>query len=134
MNADEQERNCLLVFQIPLKQKYQPIRENLCMSEKRKCVRKFKATSDSLGMDDAMLRTGASHSTFIGINNKSIERDPEFPIRCTVQFYKVTDTDVIPESAFQEMSEKINHIYKYGVAQGSLVTSGNTGRTTEWVK
>jgi len=138
MNVDEQERNCLLVFQIPLKVKESlrsvPMLSEMCMPEcKSVQSESFKCEDfeSSRGMDDAMLRTGDSHSDFQGVDNKTFERDPQFPIRCTVQFYKVTDTDIVPESAFKDMSEKIDNVYKYGVARGSLVTSGNTGRTTE---
>jgi len=38
------------------------------------------------GMDNAMLSVGVSHSEFTGITNAEIERDPQFPIRCTIQF------------------------------------------------
>ena len=84
------------------------------------------------GMDDAILQKGEAHSDFKGVNNKNLERDLKFPIRCTLQFYKVTDSASIPEAVFQDMNTKIKEVYTKGINQGSLVTDGFTGRSTEW--
>lgn len=83
------------------------------------------------GMDNAVLRAGATHSDFKGVGNHILERDENYPIRCTIQFYKVTDSYEIPEEEFQEMRQKIDKVYSSGVATGSLVVSGDTNRVTE---
>ncbi len=49
-------------------------------------------------MDNAILSKGESHSDFKGINNKELIRDKT---RCTLQFYKVTDTKEVPEAVFR---------------------------------
>ncbi len=131
MTKEEEEKNCLYIFQIPLKQKKQQRKEINCFSEGVKCKKKGKAKKK--GMDDAILSKGKSHSNFKGINNKELERDKTFPIRCTLQFYKVTDTNEIPEAIFEDMAKKIDNVYTKGINQGSLVTEGFTGRSTEWV-
>jgi len=144
MSADEQEKNCLYIYQIPLKTK-EPEYVNSptsdlcydydCDLKNSNCVMECESEclSSERGMDDAILQKGEGHSDFKGTNNKLLERDPKFPIRCTLQFYKVTDSKVIPEAVFQSMADKINNVYEKGINQGSLVTDGFTGRSTEWV-
>jgi len=118
MDKDEQERNALFIYQIPLKVKN--VRGDLsdgcyecngsdseemecdyeCDDDDMKCqnecddeeyekevvpAKRMKGNVKS-GMDNAMLSVGVSHSEFTGITNAEIERDPQFPIRCTIQF------------------------------------------------
>jgi hypothetical protein len=67
---------------------------------------------------------------FKGVGNTVLTRDESYPIRCTVQFYKVTDTSEIPEEEFKSMNDTINELYQSGKAKGSLVTE-TTNRVTE---
>jgi hypothetical protein len=84
------------------------------------------------GMDRAMLAVGKTHSKFEGIKDFTLERDTRFPIRCTFQFYLVTDQQDIPDSMWAEMKSDIDRVYAKATATGSLVTELNTGRPTEW--
>ena len=88
-------------------------------------------TKPRAGIDHGIISVGKPHSDFKGVKGKQFERDPKFPIACTVQFYQSTDTCDIPEAMFQLMSEKITAVYKTGVAMGSLVVNEDTGRVTE---
>jgi len=135
MTAEEKEKNCLMIFQIPLKNKeVERCKEKEELkSHKRKCNQKENCELNKRGMDDAILSKGEAHSLFLGIKNKNLERDTTFPIRCTLQFYKVTDSSDVPEAVFQDMNSKIKDVYTKGINQGSLVTDGFTGRSTEWV-
>jgi len=129
----------LLIYQIPLKVKntsrnqmydeceYKTVSKKMCYKKSKKCE------ENERGMDNAILSKGEAHSDFIGINNKVLERDTQFPIRCTAQFYKVTDSADIPEYVFEDMNTNIKNIYTKGINQGSLVVDGFTGRSTEWV-
>lgn len=78
-------------------------------------------------MDDAVLRAKVTKSNFKCVGNYKLERDDRYPIRCTIQFYKVTDKDDIPEKEFQEMRQKIHKIYVLGKAFGSLVIGEDSG-------
>lgn len=60
-----------------------------------------------------------------------MERDPQFPIRCTIQYYQITDTLDIPTEIFEAFSAKINHVYNSGEAMGSLVVDRPSKRKTE---
>lgn len=164
MDSDENERNCLFIYQIPLKVKERTrgfslfsggmestnccddvLTEccgNMDMVEQcrvveqchmvEQCQSFSKSATRSLGMDNAMLSVGKSHSKFEGIKDFTLERDTRFPIRCTCQFYKTTDEQTIPDEAWTEMKNRIDTIYTKGLAQGSLVTDGKTERKTEW--
>jgi len=90
----------------------------------------FNESSRARGMDNAMLSVSKHHSKFEGVKDV-IERDPQFPIRVTCQFYKVTDSVEIPDDTFTEMKERIDKIYKNDAS--SLVTE-KTNRSTEWDK
>lgn len=146
MDQDEQERNALLIYQIPLKVKNLPMpmygfNSFSTNSMQLNCVKKKKSCSSNesmtncraRGMDNAVLSVGKSHSDFKGITSSEIERDPQFPIRCTIQFYKVTDEEDIPMEEFEEMAQNINRIYTSAEKSGSLVVE-NSDRKTEWVK
>ncbi len=159
MDADEQERNALFIYQIPLKQKAsgkQCTTMDMCYfevcedgdSEAYECDDgafaeeddddaeigsrpKSRSEQKSAGLDHAVLRVGAPHSAFEGIgSHKTLERDPRFPIRCTIQFYQATDTAELPESAYEMFANKIEQVYTTGAATGSLVTQ-HTLRLTE---
>lgn len=89
-----------------------------------------------LGMEDAMLSVGDDKGVFTGTKGSAgkplkLVRDPDYPIRCTLQFYKLTDTAQVADAVFQAMAAKIDAVYKTGLAVGSLVTAGQTGRATE---
>jgi len=135
MDQDEQERNALFIYQIPLKvtksfQLYDDnsdFEEEMCDCDQDECER-----LESLGMDNAVISVGKAHSEFKGITNASIERDTQFPIRCTIQFYKVTDQEDVPVEEFKDMAQNIERIYKSTDKSGSLVVE-NSDRKTEWV-
>lgn len=147
MDLDEQERNAIFIYQIPLLKEEVRTR---CFSVKKGGVNTFsnsqiydgcpppgcaiptcRMVEQSRGMDNAVLRHGDTHSEFKGVGNYKLKRDASYPIRCTVQFYKVTDTKNIPEQEFQQMREKIDKLYSTGQSFGSLVVSGETNRPTE---
>jgi len=160
IDDEEKDRNVLFVFQIPLKvarhvyrgiaANYEPayayatslqsdiVPESASIPQTflsslsgNRGARKSKRVREVIGVDYAVLHVGKPHSNFEGTKGRKLERDDRYPIRCTIQFYQATDTSNIPESLIQEMSEKVNDIYKKGAASGSLVLNEDTGRATE---
>ena len=61
-----------------------------------------------------------------------IERDNRYPIRVTVQFYKATSNGVMDGKDLDTIKDNIDWVYSHGDAVGSLVTEGETGRSTEY--
>jgi hypothetical protein len=166
MDKDEEERNALMIFQIPLKTKphgrsyasYSLQSQTLCCEESyegfgfgpfncgaapsaagnvagsgtKGLTRSMGGKGAARGMDRAMLAVGKTHSKFEGIKDFTLERDTRFPIRCTFQFYTVTDQQDIPDPMWAEIKGDIDRVYAKATATGSLVTERNTGRATEW--
>jgi hypothetical protein len=125
--------NMVLLIQVPLKQYrqryasapvYSMACDNFVMEEK--CL---KAKSD---VENAVIGHGEVEGPFTEIDGLAIERDPAFPIRVTVQFYKATSNGTVSESDMREISQQIGKVYSQADYAGSLVTGGRTGRPTEY--
>ena len=84
------------------------------------------------GFENAVIKTSDSFGKFIGTEDKTLERDDKYPIRCTVQYYKVTDTTDISESMIKEIADQVNKQYNLASQEdkGSLVM-GDSNRITE---
>jgi hypothetical protein len=141
MSTEEQDRNVLMIYQIPLKQKPKPT--------PRSMFKRFGAPSSSYsmptygtlsvaggvrpraGMEHAMLRASeVSEGVFKSLAAFDLVRDDRFPIRVTVQHYSVTDDAVIKEDVFKDLAKKIENIYALAKEKGSLVVD-NSQRSTE---
>lgn len=88
-----------------------------------------KAKSD---VENAVIGHGELEGPFTEIDNLKIERDPRFPVRVTVQFYKATSNGNVSEADMRQIKSEIDSVYEQGDAVGSLVTDGDTGRATEY--
>lgn len=84
-------------------------------------------------VETAVIGHGEIEGPFTEIDNLPIERDPNFPIRVTVQFYKATSNGVVSEQDVKSIREQIDRVYSMADYVGSLVTAGYTGRPTEYV-
>jgi hypothetical protein len=65
-----------------------------------------------------------------GTNNKTLTRDNRFPIRCTLQYYYLTDTLDLTEPFVKSINEQLKKFYANSKNESSLVM-GDTGRSTE---
>jgi len=140
MTSEEQERNVMYIFSVPLKIKERPrsvYLESMSMApatlssmpQKKKFARMSKGKR---GYDHAVLEKGTeSMGPYKGTRDLKVERDDRFPIRCTVQAYSVTDDPVPSDEVLQTFSDQIKKLYKQGLNEGSLVTEPNIGRPTE---
>lgn len=152
MDADERERNALMIFQVPLKivRLRMPYAESFVgyaesfggdeecyesMSYAMPCsfqsMGPKKESRKYKGIEDSVLSLGDEKGAYVGTKGSNgewlkLERDTDFPIRCTLQMYQVTDSPDIPEEVFRIMSDKINTIYRSAEASGSLVFSDVT--------
>lgn len=67
------------------------------------------------------------------IGRLEIERNHDYPIRVTMQFYKATSNGAVDEKIMSEIADQLQNARKWAVAISSLVTE-QTNRTTEHVK
>jgi hypothetical protein len=122
--------NMVLLIQVPLKQK-KPMTYSLandCCCESKGAQ---PAPSRS-NVEEAVIGHGKVEGPFTEIANLDIKRDENFPIRVTVQFYKATSDGVVSDADISQIATQINKVYKNADYVGSLVTSGDTGRPTEY--
>ena len=124
--------NMVLLIQVPLKQKNLP-RPGLMLD---KAIEAMPAPMAQAGarsnVENAVIGHGALEGKFTETDDVAIERDPQFPVRVTVQFYKATDNGVVSESDLKAIKTQINRVYSRSAYVGSLVTGGETGRITEY--
>ncbi len=97
------------------------------------CIRScnLETNKEKLGLDNAMLRVGSeSKGKFIGTRGLKLERDFRYPIRCTLQYYWITDTSELNESQVKQISSQLDKFYIHSENKSSLVLS-ETDRPTE---
>lgn len=94
-----------------------------------KSMRRGSGVSD---VDEAVIGHGAAEGPFTEIDGLAIERDERFPIRVTVQFYQATSNGVVSAGDIDAIASQIEDVYRGARSIGSLVTDGETGRSTEW--
>jgi len=125
--------NMVLLIQVPLKQK-NPMNFGYCTGGEEvslSCCQN-ECKKDQSDVEAAVIGHGEAKGPFTEINNLEIERDPDFPVRVTVQYYKATGNGVISEQDMEEIREQIDKTYSQADYVGSLVVEGFTGRPTEY--
>lgn len=82
-------------------------------------------------VEEAVIGHGKVEGPFTEIDGLEIRRDPKFPIRVTVQFYKATSNGLVSDEDLAGIATQINRVYHDRKYVGSLVVNGPTGRPTE---
>lgn len=90
------------------------------------------AESARSDIDLAVLGHGPAEGPYTELDDLSIERDPRFPVRVTVQFYQATSNGVVSEEDMQRMASQIDKVYKKADYVGSLVIPEGEPRPTMW--
>lgn len=127
-DQDAEGLNMVLLIQVPLKQK------KLRMPKGDKFLVYSMPEPAGRGISDveeAVIGHGKVEGPFTEIDGLEIKRDPRYPIRVTVQFYKATSNGVVSEKDIQEIAAQIKQVYEQADYVGSLVVAGETGRPTE---
>jgi hypothetical protein len=130
--AGQKGLNMVLLIQVPLKQKKPPQAEPAWGAdcEAAKCC--MPLPREASDVETAVIGHGKVQGPFTEFANLDIERDPDFPIRVTVQFYKATSNGVVSAQDIADIRAQIDEVYARADYVGSLVTEGRTGRPTEY--
>ncbi len=102
--------------------------------------KKSMAAADSMeaersDVEQAVLGHGPNLGPFNEGHGLRLVRDPKFPIRITVQFYKATSNGVVDESDLDGIARSIGSVYEHADFVGSLVLpEDDTRRPTAWQK
>merc|ERR1712113_65177 len=65
--------------------------------------------------------------------NYILERNEDYPIRVTLQYYKATDNGVVNKEIMDDIVKQLQESQKQADFMGSLVTEYNPNRPNEWV-
>lgn len=133
MTTEEKTRNAVLIYQIPLVYHAPVMRPESLMQLSYSletaipCSAGRSASRSDRGMDHAVVSTTEGRGEYPSLSKWTVERDTRMPIRCTIQYYHVSDSDSISES---EMTAIATEVTKHSPV-GSLVVDGSTARPTE---
>ncbi|HVK03698.1 MAG TPA: hypothetical protein VM490_09495, partial [Armatimonadaceae bacterium] len=128
----------VLLIQVPLKQKEQRRKFEMdyaaagAAPAAPMAAESAKESRRASNVENAVIGHGDLEGPFTEIDDLPIERDPRFPVRVTVQFYKATDNGVVSEADLRAIKGQIDRVYAQSDYVGSLVTGGETGRATEY--
>ncbi|MRG93536.1 hypothetical protein [Polyangium spumosum] len=94
-----------------------------------------KAADEESDVEQAVLGHGPNLGPYNEGRNLKLVRDPKFPIRITVQFYKATSNGVVDASDLDGIARSIGSVYEHAEFVGSLVVpEGDPRRPTAWQK
>ena len=85
-------------------------------------------------VETAVLGHGPQLGPFTELDGLTIDRDPRFPVRVTVQFYQATSTGHIAATDVKRFAQQIQRVYKQADYVGSLVVPAKSdlARPTRW--
>ncbi len=88
----------------------------------------------SSNVEAAVLGHGPELGPYTELAGLTIERDPRFPVRVTVQFYQATSNGVVNGDDVKLLASQIGKVYKSADYVGSLVVPApaNRRRPTNW--
>jgi hypothetical protein len=91
------------------------------------------AAPETSDVEQAVLGHGERRGPYSEGNGLVLERDPQFPIRITMQFYKATSNGVADGADLDAIASTIGSVYEHAEFVGSLVIpEGDPARPTEW--
>lgn len=86
-------------------------------------------------VEQAVLGHGPNLGPYNEGRGLRLVRDPKFPVRVTVQFYKATSNGVVNEADLDAIAKSIGSVYEHADFVGSLVVpEGDPRRPTAWQK
>jgi hypothetical protein len=121
--------NMVLIIQVPLIQQ-EPMRFGF-LEEADAFMAPGAEMAAGSDVENAVIGHGEVEGPFTEIDDLRIERDPDFPVRVTVQFYKATSNGVVTEADIAAIAEQIERVYDDADYVGSLVVDGPSDRPTE---
>jgi len=135
--SEESNLNMILLIQVPLKQR----NPQSTYFDDVLCCEVSSVTGAGAGgymeetsdVETAVIGHGELEGPFTEIDNLDIQRDPDFPIRVTVQFYKATSNGVASSQDIDDIADEIQKVYDQGSYVGSLVVPDpGLYRPTDW--
>lgn len=92
-----------------------------------------RASAPTSDVERAVVGHSLEEGPMNEVRNQRIRRDPRFPIRVTVQFYRATSNGVVSEEDLNAAVAQIERVYSDADFVGSLVV-GSQERPTSWIR
>lgn len=128
--------NLLLLVQVPLRYVDPPRRKAFALSAPAPAAAQAAglAAERAADMEVAVLGHGELQGPFTELDGLSVERDPRFPVRVTVQFYQAVSSARVGEAQVASLAALVGKVYEKGDWVGSLVCPGpgDARRPTAW--
>ncbi|MCW5937436.1 MAG: hypothetical protein KIT11_09035 [Fimbriimonadaceae bacterium] len=124
--------NMVLLIQVPLKHRERSRAYAMDTMEAAPAAAESAKMGRKSDVEAAVIGHGDEEGPFTEMDSMAVERDPRFPVRVTVQFYKATSNGVVSRGDMDEIARDIGRVYNASTSVGSLVTGGFTGRVTEY--
>ncbi|MFW5738800.1 MAG: hypothetical protein ACOC1F_00395, partial [Myxococcota bacterium] len=131
--------DCLFLIQVPLKHKNRGYLGGVVEEAEMPTMADgagaapMKSAARSSDVEQAVLGHGPNLGPYHEGTGVRLVRDPKFPIRVTVQFYKATSNGVVSESDLDLVAKNIGSVYEHADYVGSLVIpEGDPRRPTAW--
>ncbi len=133
-----EDANLLMLIQVPLRVE-RPRRAYALGSGAPSPMMKSEAKAAPMAeaadaMEQAVLGHGELEGPFTELAGLTIERDPRFPVRVTVQFYQATSSGQVTAAEVGKLAALIDAVYTRGDFVGSLVVPAprDPSRPTAW--
>lgn len=131
--AESSGMNMVMLIQVPLKYKPRPMRlMSPMLSAPAAPTTMLRQRMESSNVEAAVIGHGRVEGPFTEIDQLAIERDPRFPIRVTVQFYKATSNGIVSQADLSQIRSQIDRVYADADFVGSLVVDGDARRPTNY--
>jgi hypothetical protein len=141
--------NLMMIIQVPLKYRQPPARAAgakykaaesadkpvaSLAAEPKPASRRAGGGGGRSDVETAVLGHGPELGPYTELDGLTIERDPRFPVRVTVQFYQATSNGVLAAADVRHLRAQIKKVYAMADYVGSLVvpTAGDRQRPTNW--
>jgi len=130
----------LFLVQVPLRhrtpRRWGPVMMEGAMDDAEMAAAPAAKASAGGGRSDveqAVVGHGRARGPYVEGSGAKLERDPRFPIRITVQFYKATSNGVVEARDLDAIATSIGNVYEHADFVGSLVLPpGDALRPTAW--
>jgi len=142
MTEEEKSLNSIYIYQVPLKiNRSAPTMKTNSGSDSYHLLVPLSGAGEipklkrDRSMERAILTMGKEKGPYQGIMKSpgiphQLQRDPDQPIRLTVQFYLCTDTDVITNANVEDIYKQIRNIYEQGLNENSLIVDHSQRSTS----
>ncbi len=122
--------NMVLLIQVPLKYELEDFPFVMAAPPVPLSAPDLSQRDRASNVEPAVISHGPVEGPFTEIDGLAIERDPDYPIRVTVQFYKATSNGVVTPGDMAAIRQEIDRVYADGDYVGSLVLDRPGDRPT----